>query len=127
MAASAEQQLASEEKGCVVGNSTEAAPTESMSTAIKMVEASLAEFDCPFEPNEFRIVRHFRTEQFTRAFKPGGFDKFLWLHYVKDSVCVLCISCVIAVEKKIVKTVPDLTALLLRVDLQAGAKPPKYS
>ncbi len=82
---------------------SQAAATEPMSTTIREAGASLSEFDCPFQPKDFKFpTGHFRTDKFTCAFKLSWFEKFPWIHYVKDGDSLVCFSCVTAVEKKLV-------------------------
>ena len=62
---------------------------------------SLAGHEKPFQPKDFDFPgRRFGKETYNRSVKPTWFEKWPWLHYVKESDCLMCFSCVSAVEKK---------------------------
>ncbi len=57
----------------------------------------------PFQPNDFNFPsRRFGTESFARSFNSGWFQRWTWLHYVKETDKALCFTCCSAVEKKLI-------------------------
>ena len=85
-------------------SSLPAAPAPAARATGSATMPSLAGHDKPFQPKDFDFPgRRFGKETYNRSVKPSWFEKWPWLHYVKESDCLVCFSCISAVEKKLIR------------------------
>uniref|UniRef100_A0A8C1YNY7 Uncharacterized protein n=1 Tax=Cyprinus carpio TaxID=7962 RepID=A0A8C1YNY7_CYPCA len=57
------------------------------------------EADKPYQPRIKFPGRRFGGETFERSFQCGWFDKWKWLHYIRESDSVICFICAKATDK----------------------------
>ena len=67
------------------------------------------EADEPFQPHMKFPGRKCGKETFERSFQQSWFDKWPWLHYVKETDSVLCFICTTAVKKRLLRDDTDST------------------
>lgn len=66
------------------------------------------EDDKPYQPRMKFPGRRFGGETFERSFQYGWFDKWKWLHYIRESDSVICFICAKATDKGLLRLTNDM-------------------